>query len=493
MTLRRNPLLMMVDPQSISSGLQPDRHPLSMALWEQASNVRFYQGKVRRNLSPVEMFDIDDGGTIRGLSQLQDSTGTRWVFAAAQSITTPTELNVVRWYGPEPELIHTFTGTYEDQTSQFPATFVDFQHWGDWTIMNSGIGSVMVYKPADDAVTELAELATDVVQVMKKQNQLFLIGTGLGHKEVRWSHADSISNYSIEATTTAGRLPIEELDTGIRAAARLGSNIACYAEDQMALVYWIGPPFYYGQRVQLDGIGAVGKMAVCADGPFNYGVSRNGIWQTDGTAYKYIDEGAINDYFQTAVDWEQSSKIVACRNDVNRTIEFHFPTLTNTDCEGWAFDPATGGWSPIPYVQMMVERRLFQRPLIGLSGAVHLAQFTDEIDAPLDLRTKPLLLQGSDGSPLHVGSYVDEVQLFLKTATNIQFRYGVAENLSYETTWSPLYLCEPGVKTYSVDAGITGVYHFLEFYNIPASPNWNIDLQGFAIFGEPEGTGREQS
>lgn len=491
MVMRRSPLFSALDPQLISSGLQPDRHNLSQVLWEAAVNARFYQGKVRRLVPPSTVFGplpSTDGGWVRGLSQHQDSAGTRWIWLNFED-------KIYRWFGPAAELIGTVQGMTRDNDRYSQTPFVDFQHWGNWTLVNSGSGPIKRFRPphegAPAAFENLPNSPLDATAIMKKQNQLFAIGTGINKKRVQWSHSDNIELWAAAATNTAGALPIEELDTGIRAASRLGPNIACYAEDQLALVYWTGPPFYYGQRVQLDGIGAVGKMAVCADGPLNYGVSRNGIWQTDGNTFRYIDEGALNDYLQANVAWHYGGKIVAFRNDVTRCIEFFFPIGGSLEVvEGWAYDPATQSWSPVPPYQFAQERRLFKKPIVGSGATVHMLDDNPAGVGALTLRTKPLLMQGEGGTPLHNSSIVDEIEILAKTATGVEFRYAVAEDIDGPWELDAWQAVSSDFTTYRPKrTPISGTFHKLEFRSVTA--NWDLDLQGFLMYGEVDGTRRD--
>jgi hypothetical protein len=483
---RRAPLLLLLDPSQMASGLMPDRHQLATALWEAALNVRFYQGKVRR-LVPAALMFATAAGASRGLSQHQDSTGTRWVWTTSTS-------KVYRWYGPAAELIIDLSAGYlADQTSQRPASYYDFVHWGNWTIINSSYGAAKLYKPGSPGtIADLANAPTDVVCFLKKQNQLVAVGYGNNGQLVGVSKADDIENWAFtDPTSTAVELPFEEFNGRIRAGCRIGQYISVYAEDQMGLLYWVGAPDYYGRRVVLDGIGCVGKMAVTADGKFNYGVSRNGCWRTDGNSYDYIDEGIISDYLQENVNWLQSSKIQVVRNDVQRCIEFYFPMGVSTDItEGWSFDPSSGGWSMLPPHQVGMERVLFAKPLYASGGSVYLAENDPAAAAALTLETKPCLVQTAEGVTLHIGSRVDEVELACKRASSVQFSYGVSEDPSGPWTWSTWQTIDTTLRTYQLEQLPSGTFHKLRFQS--TSANWDLDLQGIALYGINEGQKRTQ-
>lgn len=491
MATRRAPLLVVGDPSLISSGLAPDRHPILQPLWESCANVRFYQGKVRR-LLPAALIVAPGAAALkaRGLDQQQESNGTRWLWSAWYNTAVAGQLLIYRWYAPAPTLTATLTGMYQDDTNTQFATAVDFQAWGDWMLINPSKGPIKRFALNTSTLDDLPNAPTDVVAIMKKQNQLIAVGTGLTKRGVAWSDADDITLWAAAADNLAGSLTIEELQTPIRAACRLGQHIACYSEDQMAIVNWIGAPFYFGQRVALDGIGAVGKRAVCADGRLNYGMSRNGAWQTDGSEFKYIDFGVISDYLQNNVNWNQASKIVVARNDVTRCIEFHFPTggsLENN--EAWSFEPASGNWAPVTAYQAMQERVLFSKPIAAASG--ELFRLDDDAAAvgALSLVTKPMLIDTADTPGLHLDTRVDEIEIAVKISSNVEFRYGTASDIgaAYQwSTWTPL---NQDLRTYRMGAQPTGTYHKLEFRN--TATNWAFDLQGFSFYGEVEGMKRD--
>lgn len=491
MATRRAPLYIAGDPSLISSGLAPDRHAILQPLWESCANVRFYQGKVRRLVpaaSAFQMTGLDATRKVRGIHQQQNSDGTRWIFAAAVS---GDNLYVHRWYGPASEQIHlASSAAVLDDTATQKASQVTFEAWGDWTLWISGKAGANIRRYIPGTGVAILPNSPACLGIMKKQNQLFALGTGLNQRAVAWSDADDITVWAAAADNLAGSLTIEELRTPMRAFARIGQHIACYTEDQMALVYWTGPPFYYGQRVALDGIGATGKKAVCTDGRMNYGMSRNGAWQTDGSEFRYIDFGIISDYFQKNINWNQGGKIVVARNDVTRCIEFHFPTGASLENnEAWSFEPATGNWAPVTAFQAFDERVLFAKPLGGANREIFLLDDNPADVGALNLVTKPLLIDTPEYPGLHIDTRIDEIEIAVKAASNVQFRYGTATDIDGPWEWTPQQALSPDMRTYRQPSLPTGTFHRLEFSN--TATNWDIDLQGFAFYGEVEGVKRD--
>jgi hypothetical protein len=486
---RRDPLILVDSPELVASGVWPDRHPAQTPLWEVAENVQFAGGKVQRRV-PNSLIPTGVGGNpITGIGQMQASNGVRWLWFALAN-------EIYRWYGPAAEDIGALGIFQEDQSVTLDPSLFDFQPWGNWMIVNNSSGEVKIFKPGTpDTFDVLTGAPTDAVAFFKKRNQLLAVGHGTNKRLVSFSDADNIDGVDAWVSTPenlAGTIPLEELNTPTRAGCHFGPALAVFGENQMFQVSWVGPPFYYGQQKLLDGIGAVGKFAVCSDGRLVYGVSRNGCWKTDGMQYSYIDEVVLRDYLQQTVNWDQATKICVRKNDITGCIEFSFPTGASlVNDQGWAYDPRYGGWSPVPAFSAMESRALFKAPVQGLpTGELGLMFDNAALAGPLLLETKAMLIQ-RDNSALHIGALVDEIELFIHSVSKVQLQYGVAEFPEGPFSW-----CEPievvtGQITYQPHTRISGTYHKLRLSSY--EDNWSLDLQGFALFGEAEGQKRDKA
>lgn len=493
---RRVPLFMAVDRGAIASGVQPDLHPLHRTLWNDSANVVFAAGKVKR-LVPAALLFSTVGLPVRGLSQQQTTSGKRWLWAAVCDINN--NVTVVRWYGPAYEGIEGRPGRV-DETSLAPATFIDFTHFGDWTIANGwSDGSRRLYKQSAGEVivqTSFGDAPAGAARFLKFRNFILACGHGARGTQVSWSDADNIEVWTATKDNLAGSLTIDGFETAIKAALPLGSSIAVYAEDQMALVNYIGSTAQFGFKPALDGIGACGKFSVAGDGKQHYGVGRNGVWWTDGLSFRYIDEGVLHDYLQDRVNWAQQSKIVAARNDVTGCFEFSFPMYPSTEpSEAWSYDPRNGGWSMVPYFTCKDERRLFDKPIMGSSdGKVWLDSSSPDALAPLSLITKPLTVQAESDSMgysnVHIASKVDEVVLLFHEVEAVQFRLHCSHSLDGPYVQSAWQNCPSlSASTFDIESMQDGVYWRLEFRSTAA--RWVFNLQGFMLFGVVEGTKRD--
>lgn len=503
---RRTPVFAAVDDQMVSSGLQPDRHTLKRILWETAANVVFWNGTVRRKIPSAPAFNPGVVAPVRGIGQLKASDGASWVWAGLNN-------QIFRWEFGAPEQITAAFGTYVgDQSSTQRPTQYDFTPYGDWMIVNSGFPAepAKIYKPGAPATFNqyaAGEAPVGVTRFMKIMSFVMAIGYGPRGTQVGWSDASNIEVYTPSTTNSAGSLSIDEFMTPIRAAAKLGNAIAVYSEDQMALVSYIGSPFYFGQRTTLDGIGCVGKQAVASDTRINVGMSRSGAWWTDGQSSRYIDEGYISNYFQDNINWDQAGKIVVGRNDYTGCFEFHFPMHGSlTINEAWVWDPKTGGWGPTESRSAVDERRLFNYMLLGgNSGAVRFADY-DPTGADMEatipgmtalvLETHPIVMSTAQ-SP-HVVVRMDEVDILAHQANHIEYRVGCIDEPSTNTadwTWTEWADVTQGYPTLQLAGTVDdnqplpeAPYYKLALRSTPGQTNWSLDLQGFLFYGEVTGT-----
>lgn len=498
--LRRTPIFSALDPALVSSGLAPDIHPAKAPLWVTGTGVEFVNGKVRHKKGNLRLVEASTS-PVRGIIQHRLSNGevaVWWMQGGQLWRWDQFSLQVMKSYGGLP--------------INWP--YIDFTSYGDWMFINQGIGNIEFFNGATFSV--MAEMPSNVRQLRKHLSFLLALGIGTKGTGVAWSDANDISKWVPGRTNTAGALYIDEFEGGIMAGEPLGPVIAVYSENQMALVSFIGSPFYFGQKVMLTGIGAVGGEAVTAAGGLNYGVSRQGIWVNDGTEFRYIDDGRLGDYLQDNVNWAVAPKILTVRNDIMRTIEFHFPMEGSTELnEAWSFDPATKGWSKVPAVSYYTEELALGLPLqatqLGRLEKVGGQNFSIE---PLLLQTKPMLMQLQSGaglSDVHFAVKVDEVELLVHDVRSVQMRVGSSMEHDGTIHWSSYITLEQGKSTYRVPAGVPdGVYWHLEFTSttiptqvqegaenvleildlvesITEESAWRLDMQGFMLFGAIQG------
>lgn len=480
---RRTPILSIVEDNLVSSGIQLDRHTIKRALWESAVNVIFANGQVRRKKAPALAYDIGNGAPIRGLQQAYNSDGGRWLWAGANR-------RISRWEFGAPEIIDAAFGTYVgDQTVNSQPTIYDFTPYGNWMLVNSGhpADHAKIFKDPGYAAFAPGEAPDGVLKYFKMLSFLIAIGYGTRGTQVGWSDANNVEVWTAGTANSAGELAVDEFNTPMRAGCKLADSIAVYSEDQLALIRFIGSPFYFGQKTTIDGIGAIGKAAVATDTQINVGVGRAGCWWTDGNSSRYIDEGWIANYLQDNVNWAQGGKISVSRNDYTGTFEFNFPMHGSNDInEAWAWDPISRGWSPVPAASLADERKLFQYPVNGTNGGlIQLTDYNAAADTPLSLVTKPMVMSTAE-SP-HIVTRVDEIDILLHKALHIEFRVGCCDEPAGDWEWTEFMEAFAGAKVYEIPELPEQPFWKVEFRSVPEATDWQLDLQGFILYGTHTG------
>ena len=167
--------------------------------------------------------------------------------------------------------------------------------------------------------------------------------------------------------------------------------------------------------------------------------------------------------------------------------------------EGWSYDPRTSAWNEIVAQPQQDERRLFSRPLVGgqngTAGSIGLDESDPNIASPLELVSKPLLMQYQDDNGLrsaHVDTSIDEVELLLHEAVAVEFRMLSAQHSAGPYTATAWQMLDVTRSSYSLPHGTpSGTYWKIEFRN--TAVNWKLNLQGFLLFGIQHGSKRNNA
>lgn len=497
---RRTPIFTALDPQMLSSGLAPDLHSTMTPLWVCGTGVEFVDGKVKHRKSRLKLLGIDTA-PVRGLGAQTLSNGETalWVVHGTA---------LYRWDQFSLRLVKNYPAGVASKP------YFAFLPYGDFLFVNRGFGVIDFWNGNSFGV--IPEMPENCGRLIKHLSFLLALGVGSKGTGVSWSDANDISQWTPTRTNTAGAVYIDEFQSGIIGGTQLGPVIAVYSDNQMAIVSFIGSPFYFGQKVLLTGIGLVGPEALVAAGNLNYGISRQGIWMTDGNDYKYIDQGRLNTYLQDNVNWSAATRCIAVRNDILRTVEFYFPMGTSVELtEGWSYDPRTQAFTELPPIAFYDESLALALPVVAdHSGAVLLESGQNFSTADLLLCSKPLLMQVQSQSGLtdvHFVSKVDGIELFLHDVQNCRMRIGSSMEYNGTINWSPYIELSADKSTYDVPAGQPdGVYWFLEFSNdspgvavvedgevvleagedvvaVDLASSWKFNLQGFLLYGTIHG------
>lgn len=221
------------------------------------------------------------------------------------------------------------------------------ESWGNFGLASNAVDDIQVNKYDGAGFVRLAGSPPRAQIIMRSQVFLLAIGTSqnsdssyningddtvLGPSFFSFCDIDNIEQWlANDDQSQAGAQNIRDLDSGIIAASGLGGPIAVYSNNTMAVINYIGTPFWFGYSVALRGFGPVGKFAVVSRERQNYGFGRDGIWSTDGNSFTYIDPPDVRKYLQDNVNWAYAWKINGFLNERQSMIEFSFPSLASTE------------------------------------------------------------------------------------------------------------------------------------------------------------------
>lgn len=272
-------------------------------------------------------------------------------------------------------LIDAFAGTGTDATSIRPALTWSFANFGNWLVATNGQGErpfVFTNLKTLTGPTRIifgqqgSATASNTCQVLLRHGPHVLAGNiGRNWNEIQWCTADDPTQWTASAANSAGSLVVREFNSHIIAASRLGNYSAFYSEESVALMNYVGAPFYFGYQMGPEGVGAWGKMAVVEVGGQNYGWGKQGFWVTDGVNKRYIDDPDIRRFWQKRITTLQMSKVTGWHDAENTQVIWYYPANGNLENnEGLGFDYAREAWVFYNHgFDTAVPKQSFQAPV----------------------------------------------------------------------------------------------------------------------------------
>lgn len=411
-------------------GVFPSLHDSICPGWKDARNVVFRDQGTSRMDGWRKAISGSSGTTfeIRGMGDLHrtHTTPARVLFygtvgtaSAAIYTWTPADLNGTT-------AIHSVDIVFltPHQGSNSAAPYYSFAPTTDgrMVVTMEGLGLPKIWENVDTGFASLEVSSQFATAKLLLSRGPFILamntsstvadGSRAGKTTVHWSTRDNPQVWRPRATNAAGNLRIGELDGQIIAAAPLGDRVAIYSKDTMAILSFLGAPYYFGAQPALDAIGAVSKHCVISVGRYNYGISRKGIWRTDGVEFEWIDTPAVREFFFSQLNRDQDSKTVGYHNQKIQQVIWYFPTGSSTTNDmGLGYDYVRRAWTVYGFGRSFaIPERVFNRPIVGTStGEIHyMNQGSDDVSAPINAYVETPRLDFGD--PLAVKS-VQEVRL----------------------------------------------------------------------------------
>lgn len=464
-------------------GIKPVPHKLDVDLWRDAANAVFFEGgpqKIQGWVSPVA---FTPSFPVRGMLAIQDDAGVQRLFFGDKN-------SIFHYNSVSVATIGTGFNGAQHETSTTPASAWSMAQWGNWLVASDGSNNIQVWKGTGTVAALLGSPPTRAQTVIKKNNHLMLINNSLGFNNYAWCKADDLENWEFDnPESSAGNNIMREMNGPAVAACEFGGKIAVLGKTQLFFISYLGAPLYFGDKLQLSGIGACGKMAVCEANGMLYGVDDKGIWMTDGTSFRRVDSPAIREYIQGAVEQGQLSKVVVCHNSAVQEVQFFFPGATGEVSFGVGYRYANNSWTKLAYgrsgaVQQpgVFKYHVTCHPTLGLAFQGKLSG-VDAWNDPLEawVQTKPLDLDRPD-----YWKYVDMVFVQLRRQSgSFKVQIAVQEALDDPLVWvdsDPAEMDEAFMPAYFRE---TGRFVSFKFGSTAEGADWA--LSGFDVFGEPAG------
>jgi hypothetical protein len=327
------------------SGLNLDQPSQSAILWETGSNVIFRGRSIRPFPGGASLFPKTTDKVITGILDLSARVEGK------PSIVFGTDADLRIWNQTDGQTIPGtgYTGRQDDTVAGLIASRWSIVQWNDWIIATNGKDLPQIYKTTSFGNLNVSTLFT-TCEIFLKWRQ-FLIGFNLsdGGNHIRWPNLDNPEDWTPTASNRAGGIYAQDAND-IKAAVALGESILFYDAGTAHQLEYLGGNDVFGSHKLLEGIGAVGKNAVCEAIGRHWGVGSRGLWVSDGAAYEYIDNPMVRDYFRGRLNTEQQSKVV-CYNDLfTKHVVIFFPGTTSLENnEGIAFNYEDKFWTKISF------------------------------------------------------------------------------------------------------------------------------------------------
>lgn len=460
----------------LSSGLKLDQYEVSDILWKDGNNIQFTPHGVRKIDGYTALLTPVGTTPVRGMTDV--------IVSGQQKLYFGDQTNLYQSIaGANPTSVGSgYTGSL-NATATTPATSWSMVNFGSWVLATNGKDAPQIFKTTAFANLNTDSQFTTAEVFIVRGPHVVAFNTSTNDREFIWCDEDDPETWLATTSNAAGSVVIRELEGEIKAAAPLGDRIAVYGNDQMFIVSYTGAPFYFGYRPALSSIGAVSKMAVVPRGRMNYGLSRQGFWETDGVNFRYIDDPDVQQFVQDNVNWAQASKVNGFHDEGNNQIVWHVPTTTGEPDTRLAYDYIRDVWSKgdIAFTSA-IPREVFQYPILaGASGGVFTGNFGSD----------------ADGSALAANAQTTAIDLgepdMVKELTAIRvgyegsglrFRIGVSSTADGAVTWDG-YTEVPAGFEFSPQR-IAGRYFHLDFDSQDVGDSW--ELQAVDFHGRIGGT-----
>jgi hypothetical protein len=352
--------------QGVRVGIRPDEAYADETVWADGRNVVFSSGSVRPTLSQHYLLTQGTKRPVTGMQEILidgdkclfwGSGANLWYYKEGDEVANANISGTSDYELSRQELWHTvnWKSTVIFTASTAAATKGTPQYWDPGS-------ELFVEIDLSLAPFDLAEL----VSVLKVH--LLFANTDIDPTSIFWCSADDITDWEPLATNSARGLYIRSLKSPIITIVPYQEVLGVYGTKSLYALSYIGAPDYFTYTGPiLEGIGAVGKHAVVAAGRKHYGMSDDGIWETDGFDYRYLDEGFVHRTVFNDINKNLLSIVVAWHNIAETMVVFFWPSSNATELDsGVGYNYVTGAWTRFDYARTArTHKHVFTKALLG--------------------------------------------------------------------------------------------------------------------------------
>lgn len=270
---------------------------------------------------------------------------------------------------------------------------------------------------------------------------------------------------------TARTLRFRNLESPILTLKPLGSGLGLYTKDNLRVIDYKGAPLWFGERKEvLDGIGGLGPNSIIPAGFKNYGLTRNGIFITDGSQFSYVDTPPFHGFLEETLDWSQGNQVFGFHNEGFQEVTWFYPVVGG-GVKGIGYKYTNGSFTRynLP-VLAAAGRDVFDYPIFGTTDGVALGR--GHTTQPSFIRTRPLDAGDS------LSTKVFQHYRFVGNFSSAWLRLGISDEVNTE----PIYFWEGELET-AIYAEQEGVFLTLEI----STEEGHFDISQILVSGQPGG------
>lgn len=320
----------------LSSGIYPGLPGEAPPLWADGENILFDSGQVRK--AP-------------GFTKLDDDTS----FAVQPSdIITAKTAEERRAFIGAGGTVHAFRSS--DDVTTIGTGFAAggkwvLLPWGNWLFGTNNVEALQIWKHTGSVLdTTPAAVSTPFSickTIQKFRNYLIAFNTSNSNTIAEWcDFGDPETGWTTTLTGSAGNLELRDLDSDIIAAVPLGDAIGVYTGENLALFRFVGGTLRFGFKVVLESIGAITPRSVVSTGYYNYGMTKDFVFVTDGNSFQHIHEPAVKQWLEDNVDWSRADEVYGFHDKLNSQVVWFLPMLTG-GTKGIAYRYQTKTWTKL--------------------------------------------------------------------------------------------------------------------------------------------------